>query len=219
MCGLFISCQTNESPDPPKNIDEMIPESGEQALRWLLEGNKRFAEGKSQHRREGIKWREKLTEEQRPFATILGCSDSRVPVELLFDQGFGDLFIIRVAGNVLGPDERGTIAYAVDHLHTPLILVLGHEGCGAVTAAMLPESERKKEAPFLQTLLESIDPAIKDVDHNLPDKQRIHQGVEANVNYSVQRIKSVLRQYDEYDNIFVTGAVYELDTGLVKVLE
>ena len=150
IAGSMMSCQTEDNYVQQKNVDEISPESGEQALEWLLQGNKRFVEGKSQHRREGIAWREKLTEEQHPFATILGCSDSRVPIELLFDQGFGDLFIIRVAGNVLGADERGTIAYAVDHLHTPLILVLGHEGCGAVTAAMLPEEEKHKEAPFLQ---------------------------------------------------------------------
>jgi carbonic anhydrase len=217
--GFLFSCQNEDISVVQENIDELIPESGEQALEWLLEGNKRFVTGNSQHRREGTEWREKLTEGQQPFATILGCSDSRVPIELLFDQGFGDLFIIRVAGNVLGPDEKGSIAYAVDHLHTPLILVLGHEGCGAVTAAMLPDSERQKEAPFLQTLLETIDPAVKDINPGLPHKQRIHEGVEANVRQSVQQLITELGKYEEYDNILVSGAVYELDTGLVKIIE
>ena len=211
--GIMVSCQNEEIPELQENIDDLVPESGEEALEWLLDGNKRFVTGKSQHRREGMEWREKLTTEQHPFATILGCSDSRVPIELLFDQGFGDLFIIRVAGNVLGPDEKGSIAYAVDHLHTPLILVLGHEGCGAVTAAMLPDSERQKEALFLQTLLETIDPAVKDINPGLPQKQRIHEGVEANVRQSVRQLITELGKYEEYDNVLVAGAVYELDTG------
>jgi carbonic anhydrase len=219
MFGFLLSCQNEDISKVEKNIDELIPESGEQALQWLLEGNNRFVSGKSQHRREGTEWREKLTKDQQPFATILGCSDSRVPIELLFDQGFGDLFIIRVAGNVLGPDEKGSIAYAVDHLHTPLVLVLGHEGCGAFTAAMLPDSERQKEAPFLQTLLKNIDPAIKNIDSDLPQNKRIHQGVEANVRYSIQQLTSEIRKYEEFNNILITGAVYELDTGLVKVIE
>jgi carbonic anhydrase len=217
--GFLFSCQNEDTSEIQENIDELIPESGEEALEWLLEGNKRFVTGNSQHRREGTEWREKLTEQQQPFATILGCSDSRVPIELLFDQGFGDLFIIRVAGNVLGPDEKGSIAYAVDHLHTPLVLVLGHEGCGAVTAAMLPDSVKQKEAVFLQTLLKNIDPALKDIDPGLPQKQQIHQGVEANVRQSVQQLVTEFRKYEEFKNIVVTGAVYELDTGLVIMIE
>jgi carbonic anhydrase len=135
------------------------------------------------------------------------------------DVGFGDLFIICVAGNVLGPDEKGSIAYAVDHLHTPLVLVLGYEGCGAVTASMLPDSERQKEAPFLQTLLKNIDPAVQNIGSDLPQKERIHQGVEANVRYSVQQLKSEIRKYEEFNNILIAGAVYELNTGMVKVIE
>lgn len=219
FCIGSFYCQNQDTSETSQNIDEMIPESGEEALQWILDGNKRFAEGKSQHRREGVDWRKKLTETQKPFATILGCSDSRVPIELIFDQGFGDLFIIRVAGNVLGMDERGSIAYAVDHLHTPLVLVLGHEGCGAVTAAMMPESEKQKEAIFLQELLKKIAPAVNKIDPTLPQKQRIHEGVEANVQQSVQQLLSELRKYEEFDHILVAGAVYELDTGLVKVIK
>jgi carbonic anhydrase len=216
---ILFSCQQEQESKTQKNIDEMFPESGEDALKLLLEGNKRFVSGKSQHRREGIEWRKKLTQEQHPFATILGCSDARVPIELLFDQGFGVLFIIRVAGNVLGSDERGSIAYAVDHLHTPLVLVLGHEGCGAVTAAMLPEEEKQKEAPFLQLLLKSIEPALQGIDPKIPQEERIHQGVQANIKYTVQKLVSVLKQYEKNNNILVVGAVYQLSTGLVKIIE
>jgi carbonic anhydrase len=126
VLGIFLfltSCQ-NE-PDPNVNIDEQYPENGDQALQWLLEGNERFVTGKSRHRRENAQWRARLTEKQLPYTTILGCSDSRVPTELLFDQGFGDLFIIRVAGNVVGEDELGSIEYAVFHLHTGELKIAG----------------------------------------------------------------------------------------------
>jgi len=94
-------------------------------------------------------------------------------VELLFDQGFGDLFIIRVAGNVIGEDEFGSIEYAVAHLHTPLLMVLGHESCGAVTAALMADEERSKEWDGIQKLLTHTDPALKDIDPGLPQEERI----------------------------------------------
>ena len=217
---LFVlSCQTQETSATSQISDNAFPESGQEALQWLIDGNQRFVAGKSQHRREGIDWRQRLTQTQKPFATILGCSDSRVPIELIFDQGFGDLFIIRVAGNVMGPDEKGSIAYAIDHLHTPLILVLGHEGCGAVTAAMLPDSVRQQEAIFLRELLKLIDPAVENIDPSLPPDVRIQQGVEANVRWSMKQLKDRIAPYPEFDEIIVAGAVYELDSGSVRVLE
>lgn len=217
--ALYIACQSRDAPEAYENIDEKFPESGEEALQWLLEGNFRFIAGKSRHLRESAKWRTRLTEQQHPFATILGCSDSRVPIELLFDQGFGDLFIIRVAGNVVGPNEKGSIAYAVAHLHTPLILVLGHEGCGAVTAAMLPDSIRRQEPVFLQELLTHIDPAVKNIDPGLPKEDRIHQGVEANVRWSIEQLKARLQPHQEYKDVLIAGAVYELDTGKVRFIK
>ena len=216
---LLMNCENKNSPALSDNDDKKFPESGEEALQWLLEGNKRFVDGKSQHRREGAEWRANLTKTQQPFATVLGCSDSRVPIELLFDQGFGDLFIIRVAGNVVGPDEKGSIAYAAAHLHTPLILVLGHEGCGAVTAAMLPDSIRAQEPVFLQELLTHIDPAVENIDTNLLKTERVHQGVEANVRWSIAQLAERFRPHPEYQDLFIAGAVYELDTGMVRVIQ
>ena len=99
-------------------------------------GNRRFMEGKTRHAHESADWRKMLTADQHPFATLLCCSDSRVPPELVFDQGFGELFVIRVAGNVINTDILGSIQYAVRHLHTHLLVVMGHEGCGAVGAAI-----------------------------------------------------------------------------------
>src|SRR5262249_49878388 len=143
--------------------------------------------------REEASWRKHLAAPQQPFATILGCSDSRVPVELLFDQGFGDLFVVRVAGNVLAPDGMGSIEFAVLHLETPLVVVLGHEECGAVTAALEPAEERAREPWRLQQLLERIVPALKEIDSTLTAAERIHRGVEANVRRSVRTLQEEVR--------------------------
>src|SRR6188472_3347237 len=107
-----------------------------QALRRLVEGNRRFVRGDARFPTVQKKILSQLAREQRPYATILGCSDSRVPPELLFDAGFGELFVIRVAGNVMGTATEGSLQYAGMHLRTPLFVVLGHQGCGAVHAAM-----------------------------------------------------------------------------------
>ncbi len=106
------------------------------AWRRLVEGNERFVEGRQQHPNQGLPWRETLADGQEPFACVLGCADSRVPPELIFDQGLGDLFTVRTAGEVLDESIIGSIEYAVAHLHVPLVVVLGHESCGAVTAAV-----------------------------------------------------------------------------------
>src|SRR5262249_17010632 len=125
-----------------------------EAIERLKAGNQRFVSGKITHPHSGAKPRAELTTGQHPFAVIRGCSTSRVPAELVFDQGFGDLFVVRVAGNVAGEDETGSVEYAVNHLQAPLVLVLGHEQCGAVTAALGSEAERKQEADDIQKLLD-----------------------------------------------------------------
>jgi len=127
--------------------------------------------GKYQHPRLDLEKRLQFTEDQSPSATILGCSDSRVPIEIIFDQGLGDLFVIRVAGNIIGDDEVGSIEYAVDHLNTPLLFVLGHEKCGAVSTALQPLEEREKEWMGIRKLLTHIYPALKDIDSSLPMDQ------------------------------------------------
>src|SRR4029078_7292915 len=111
------------------------PDNAWQALDRMREGNQRFVDGRVRHGHENRTWRDALVADQHPFAIVLGCSDSRVPVELIFDQGFGDLFIIRVAGNVVSTDVVGSIAYAIAHLHTRLLVVMWHEGAWGVTAA------------------------------------------------------------------------------------
>jgi carbonic anhydrase len=190
------------------------------ALGRLVEGNKRFAAGAPSHRHEDLGWRRELTAGQHPFATIFGCSDSRVPSELVFDQGFGDLFVVRVAGNIGGEDDLGSIEYAVIHLHTPLVLVMGHEGCGAVTAALAADSSRAHEAAGIQAMLSHVVPSLKTVDRSVPQPQQVHLGVEANVRRSVALLRDTpeLKERIASGTLDIVGAVYELDTGKVRIV-
>ncbi len=149
---------------------------------------------------------------------ILGCADSRVPTELVFDQGVGDLFVIRNAGNVVMADVMGSIEYAALHLKTPLIVIMGHEGCGAVSAALMSKEERAKEAPELQQVLNLIDPAIKNLDPS--GKDVVNQGVEAHVRLTVKRAVELTKQRNNHQtkDLEFIGAVYELKSGRVRFL-
>ena len=191
------------------------------ALERLVEGNQRFVAGKAKHGHQSATYRHELTGGQHPFATVLGCSDSRVPVELVFDQGFGDVFVIRVAGNVVGTDDLASIEYAVHHLHTPLIVVMGHESCGAVTSALMSADDRSHEARAIQDLLSQIQPAIIDIDPRLPPGERVHQGVEANVRQSVRQLQASADLMHPHEGAppIIVGAVYEITTGKVRILK
>ena len=196
------------------------PVAPAEALGRLQEGNARFVAGKPRHQRRSVAWRAGLTGGQRPFAAILGCSDSRVPLELLFDQGFGDLFVVRVAGNVASGDQTGSVAFAVARLHVPLVLVLGHEQCGAVTAALAPASERQHDAPEIQQLLARIDPGLKDLAPAANEMERIRQGVEANVRWSERQLRGTpaLQEKIGRGELVIASGVYELDSGRVRWL-
>lgn len=188
----------------------------QEALERLKAGNARFANGKSMHGHESVALRKQLTTGQHPFATVVGCSDSRVPVELIFDQGFGDLFVIRVAGNVITDDVIGSIEYARLHLKTMLVVILGHEGCGAVTAALEARNHASSDPHGIQTVLKLIDPAIRDVDSGLPMAEQVHRGVESNVRWSEDELKKLPETQSMLTN--VAGAVYNLETGTVRWL-
>ncbi|MHC4150852.1 MAG: carbonic anhydrase [Planctomycetota bacterium] len=163
-------------------------DNSQEALKRLVEGNERFSKGMAFHPHEEREWRCSLSGGQEPFAIIVGCSDSRVPPGLIFDQGFGDLFVIRVAGNVIDPDVAGSVEYGVFHLQVPLVVILGHEGCGAVTAALASESERNQEAAEIQGLLSRIQPALLDIDRSKREDEVLTDGVEANVNWSMKQL-------------------------------
>src|SRR3974390_1819880 len=129
-----------------------------------------------------------LSREQKPFATILGCSDSRVPPELIFDANFGELFIVRVAGNVISPEVMGSIQYAGSHLHTSLFVVLGHEGCGAVEAAIESKSNGAKHHSRIQILVNNIVPGLSELDTRLSRQEQLAWAVEANVRWSIHQL-------------------------------
>src|SRR3954447_9954473 len=139
------------------------PCTADEALAQLVEGNERFVRGQARFPTVQKEILAELAKAQNPYVTILGCSDSRVPPELIFDAGFGELFIVRVAGNVVSPEVMGTLQYAAVHLHTPLFVVLGHEGCGAVQAAVAAKFEGSRERRRIALLLKRILPGLEDL--------------------------------------------------------
>ncbi len=206
---------------PVSRADDPPPKNAEEALQRLKEGNARFVEGKTRHAHQGADWRKHLVGGQKPFATILGCSDSRVPTELVFDQGFGDLFVIRVAGNVIATAIVGTIEYAVEHLCTPLVLVMGHHSCGAVTAALQEMAKPSKEPPGLKALLKLIEPGLPKDILKVKAEERVNVGVEANVRWSLKQLASMPETKEALaaNRVTLAGAVYELATGQVHFLK
>src|SRR5207344_2505752 len=138
-------------------VDHTPPRyTADEALARLVAGNERFVRGQARFPTVQKEVLAELAKGQQPYATILGCSDSRVPPELVFDAGFGELFIVRVAGNVLGPSILGTLQYSGTHLHTPLFVVMGHEGCGAVQAAIASKFRGEQHASRIEVLLENV---------------------------------------------------------------
>jgi carbonic anhydrase len=210
--GVAEAAPSQEAERPPANADE--------ALRLLMEGNQRFVSGKLRYPHTGTAWRQQLRREQHPFATILGCSDSRVPPEMLFDRGFGDLFVIRVAGNVIATDVLGSIQYAAMHLRTPLLLIMGHEGCGAVTAALQAMADREKEGRHIQALVKLIEPGLKGLRPALKGAERVRAAVEANVRWSLKQLADMpeARKAMQDKRFRMAGGVYELETGKVRIL-
>lgn len=208
-------------PEVARGDDGPPPVDAAAALDQLRQGNKRFAEGHVRHAHEAASWREHLKNSQSPFATILACSDSRVPPELVFDQGFGDIFVVRVAGNIIAGDVLGSIGYALRHLKTRLLVVMGHEGCGAVTAALDAMDGKGEEPKFIANLLKHITPGLKGLDPTLAGAPRVNAGVEANVRASIGLLRKVPegRTYVESPDFRLVGAVYELGTGRVRFLD
>jgi len=199
---------------------EPFPKDGAEALARLKSGNARFVAGKTRHAHESADWRKHLVGGQSPFATILGCSDSRVPTELVFDQGFGDLFVIRVAGNVVAAEVVGSVAYAFIHLKTPLFVVMGHAGCGAVTAALDEKLKKTKEPAKIESILKLIDPALKEIGGKLPYAEQLNAAIESNVRLAMKRLAELPGAKEALSTGAVTmaGAVYDLETAKVRFL-
>ena len=191
-----------------------------EALKRLVDGNRRFLRGQARFPTVQKQVLVELSREQRPYATILGCSDSRVPPELLFDASFGELFVIRVAGNVLSAEVAGSLQYAGVHLKTPLIVVLGHERCGAVGAALETHFHGVRHRSRIAILLKNIVPAIKGLDPGLPPDRLLAQGVEANVRWTMKQILNTPEGQARAaeGRMKLVGAIYRIETGRVRFL-
>ena len=189
-------------------------------LKKLIYGNKRFAHDKSIKPRQTDEDLKNNELGQKPFATIIGCADSRVPNEIIFDQGVGDLFITRTAGQVMAEASYGTIEYGTEVLRTRLIVVLGHESCGAVSAAMkLPENP----PGHVVTLINAIKPAsLVAKNANLPEDESLDLAIKENVLEQVKLLRGlepVLSRRFASGDVLIVGAVYDLNTGKVNFIE
>ena len=240
--SLLVGSPFARAADPATADKAMIPPA--EAISRLKEGNGRYASGNQQHPHESreerahiatdsyenagmiflgmtaaeaAKRRAELTKSQHPFAIIVSCSDSRVPPEIVFDQGLGDLFVLRVAGNVIDDHSLGSAEYAADHLAVRLIVVLGHQRCGAVKAAKETIAAKSKAPGHIQSLVTAIEPAVE-----ATVKDDLEATVRANVKNVVQALRSstpVLKAKVDSSELRVVGAYYSLDTGSVTFLD
>jgi carbonic anhydrase len=200
--------------------ETQTPLTAKEALQRLIDGNERFIAGKARFPTVQKEVLAELAKNQRPYATIVGCSDSRVPPELVFDAGFGELFIVRVAGNVISPEVMGSLQYAAVRLKTPLFVVLGHEGCGAVQAALATIRGAAPERSRIAMLLTRIVPGLASIDSALAPERQLAHAVEANVRWSMRQIEDTPEgQARRAEGLLaLVGAVYELTTGRVRFL-
>ncbi len=196
----------------------------QEALERLREGNHRFVQGAPD--RTLLGWDPAIVEGQRPFAAILGCSDSRAPAETVFDQGLGDLFVIRVAGNVVAPSQVGSVEFAAERFGTPLVVVLGHSRCGAILATLeellRPSQDQSRN---LRSIVRRVRPSVEPLlatplrdDHDA----LVEQAVRANVRAAANQLRhgsEVLEQLEGQGRLLIVGAEYSLETGLVDFFD
>ena len=196
-----------------------------EALARLQEGNKRFATGvRSVDTMLSQAHKPNLVGGQAPFAVILGCSDSRVPVEIVFDQGLGDLFVIRVAGNVVASSQIGSVEFAAESFGTRLVVVLGHSQCGAIGATLdAIQNPECKNSRGLLSIVNRIRPAVEELIHEGDDETTLkHRAVRSNVRMAAQALRSgseLLERLILHDGLLVVGAEYSLETGLVDFFD
>lgn len=188
--------------------------SPDRALQKLVEGNQRFVQHHPLYPDQSEARLLEVAQAQHPFATILSCADSRVPAEIVFDQGIGDIFDVRIAGNISTPEALGSIEYAVELLGTPLLMVLGHERCGAVTAAVQNEPLPGEIGTFVEAIL----PAVKRV-KELPG-DTIDNAVTANVQYQIEQLErsQLLTKRVQSGQLKIVGGRYDLDSGTVTLV-
>jgi carbonic anhydrase len=198
---------------------------GFEALERLREGNRRFASSRSAPG-DSPSRRAELVQGQEPFAIVLGCSDSRVPAEIVFDQGFGDLFVIRVAGNIVAPSQIGSVEFAAARFGTRLVVVLGHSSCGAVTTTLeelqgIPQAYSRN----LRSIVDRIRPAVESVLESFSpggSEDLLQLAVRANIRTAAEQLRHgshLLEQLVDEEGLLIVGAEYSLETGIVDFLE
>ncbi len=197
-----------------------------ESLTRLQEGNQRFVANRTTSEPIDRAQRAALASGQEPFAIILGCSDSRVPAELVFDQGFGDLFVIRVAGNIVAPSQVGSVEFAASRFGTRLVVVLGHSGCGAITATLEElTGHATSESQNLRSIVNRVRPSVEALLAGRRDYDPdwlIREAVRANVRVSVNHLRhgsALLEQLSRSAGLRVLGAEYSLETGVVTFLD
>lgn len=216
--GLFIAILSIGGCTP----DQAKLEHSSERTGWnrLAAGNERFVANESIHPDQTLEDIQKMKEGQHPFAVVITCSDSRVPPELIFDQGLGDLFVVRNAGNLIDSYELGSVEYAVEHLHTPLIVVLGHSQCGAIKAYV--------DHPH-DTIPNHIQHIVDYIKAEPEERALVHRGIdfydraiEANVMHGVhelQHSEPILAKHVRSGDLEIIGALYDLESGKVRLLE
>ena len=202
----------------------MIP--AREALERLRDGNRRFVSERGN--RDTMASQTRRTEVaagQEPFAIILGCSDSRVPAEIIFDQGLGDLFVIRVAGNIVAPSQIGSVEFAAERYHTRLVVVLGHSQCGAILATLEElRQPTEKQSKYLHSIVNRVRPSVEPLlaTHPTNDEALVRDAVRANVRFSVDHLRrgsEVLEELTQKNGLMVVGAEYSLETGIVDFFD
>jgi carbonic anhydrase len=198
------------------------PPGPDEALRRLIEGNRRFRDTSAATA--ARPWSpEQADRQQSPFAIVLGCSDSRTPVEILFDQGFGELFVIRIAGNIVAPSVIGSIEFAASQYGSRLVVVMGHTGCGAVTATVhAVETGMGPESRNIRSITDRIAPHVEPLVQAVRPEALIRAAVRANVRASVDHLRHGSRILEDLvmeGRLAVAGAEYELETGIVHFLD
>jgi len=197
-----------------------------EALERLREGNRRFVAEIREHKTANGTRRSEVAAAQEPFAIILGCSDSRVPAEIVFDQGLGDLFVIRVAGNIVAPSQIGSVEFATERYHTRLVVVLGHSQCGAILATLeelgRPTADQSRN---LRSIVNRIRPAVEELaaasgpgGHDA----LVHKAVRANIRVSANQLRhgsELLERAIEESGLVIVGAEYSLETGMVDFFD
>ena len=192
--------------------------TADEALQMLMDGNARYVSSNTRGPNRGLDRRAEVTRGQAPFATILSCADSRVPPELVFDAGLGDLFVLRVAGNVLNDELLGSVEYGAEHLHAPLIMVLGHERCGAVDATVEALTRGAQFVGHIPSLARAIAPAVERVRGQAGDL--LENAIRANVALVVEQLAGshpVVAEMVDHGAVKVVGAYYSLQTGQVTI--